>query len=268
MPQNKRQIKLTTILLLTIILISQFFLISLAKTEVYFSLYDNPQKEIIKNINQAEAFINIAMYIFTDREIALPLVNAQERGVKVRLYLDKEQVDYQYSQSRFLVQKGIKTRISTNNYIMHNKFAIIDNRILLTGSYNWTFSANNRNDENLLIIDDPEMIEIFQNQFINLWTNKYSSERTKELFNKAKVNIMTVFPPHAQTGTKVININSALPEELTNILQISEPLAQKIITLRDELGGFKNPKSLTQLPELANLEWEEWKEQRIIITTN
>jgi len=143
MPQNKRQIKLTTILLLTIILISQFFLISLAKTEVYFSLYDNPQKEIIKNINQAEAFINIAMYIFTDREIALPLTKAHERGVKVRLYLDKDQVDYKYSQSRFLVQKGIKIRISTNNYIMHNKFAIIDNRLLLTGSYNWTFSANN-----------------------------------------------------------------------------------------------------------------------------
>jgi len=77
MPQNKRQIKLTTILLLTIILISQFFLISLAKTEVYFSLSDNPQKEIIKNINQAESFINIAMYIFTDREIALPLVKVQ-----------------------------------------------------------------------------------------------------------------------------------------------------------------------------------------------
>jgi len=143
MPQNKRQIKLTTILLLTIILISQFFLISLAKTEVYFSLYDNPQKEIIKNINQAEAFINIAMYIFTDREIALPLTKAHERGVKVRLYLDKDQVDYKYGQSRFLVQKGIKIRISTNNYIMHNKFAIIDNRLLLTGSYNWTFSANN-----------------------------------------------------------------------------------------------------------------------------
>ncbi len=266
MPQNKRQIKLTTILLLTIILISHFFLISLAKTEVYFSLYDNPQKEIIKNINQAEAFINIAMYIFTDREIALPLVKAQERGVKVRLYLDKDQVDYKYSQSRFLVQKGIKTRISSNNYIMHHKFAIIDNRLLLTGSYNWTFSANNRNDENLLIIDDPEIIEIFQNQFINLWTNKYSLERTKELFDKAKVDFLPISPTSAQTGPKVININSASPEELTSTLQISKPLARKIIALKEELEGFKEPQDLTQLPEITNLEWQEWKEHGIIIT--
>jgi len=265
MPQNKIQIKLTIILLLTIILISQFFLISLAKTEIYFSLYDNPQKEIIKNINQAEAFINIAMYIFTDREIALPLIKARERGVKVRLYLDQDQVDYQYSQSRFLVQKGIKTRISSNNYIMHHKFAIIDNRLLLTGSYNWTFSANNRNDENIMVIDDPEIIEIFQNQFVSLWTDKYSSERTRELFNKAKVDFLPTSSTPVKPEDKIININSASLEELTSILKISEPLAWKIIALRDELGGFKEPKDLFQLLEVTTLDWQEWKEQEITI---
>ena len=265
MPQNKIQIKLTTILLLTIIFISQFFLISLAKTEIYFSLYDNPQKEIIKNINQAEAFINIAMYIFTDREIALPLAKARERGVKVRLYLDKDQVDYKYSQSRLLVQKGIKVRISTNNYIMHHKFAIIDNRILLTGSYNWTFSANNRNDENLMVIDGPEIIEIFQNQFINLWTNKYSLERTRQLYKIAKIDFLPTFPTSAKPENKVININTASKGEFIKILKVSELLAQKIIALRDILGGFKEPQALTQLSEITNLEWEEWEEQGIII---
>ena len=266
MPQNKRQIKLTTILLLTTILISQFFLISLAKTEVYFSLLDNPQKAIIKNINQAQAFINIAMYVFTDKEIALPLIDAQKRGVKVRLYLDKDQVDYKYSQSRFLVQKGIKTRISSNNYIMHHKFAIIDNRLLLTGSYNWTFSANHRNDENLMVIDDPEIIKIFQNQFINLWTNKYSLERTRQLYKIAKVDFLPTSLTSVKPKTKIININSASQEELTNTLQISEPLAQKIIALRDSLsGGFKGSKDLLQLPELTSLDWREWTEEGIMI---
>jgi len=52
MPQNKIQIKLPIILLLTVILISQFFLISLAKIDVYFSLYDDPETLIIKNINK------------------------------------------------------------------------------------------------------------------------------------------------------------------------------------------------------------------------
>ena len=264
----KTKTKLTLITLTIIILTLTLCLSSLAKTEVYFSLSDNPQKAIIKNINHAEAFINIAMYIFTDKEIAASLINTQKRGVKVRVYLDKSQIESSYSVSRLLVQGGIKVRISTNNYIMHHKFAIIDNRLLLTGSYNWTFSANNRNDENLMVIDDPEIIEIFQNQFINLWTNKYSPKRTKKLFDKAKVNMLTVYPSPAQTKTKIININSTSPEELISILQISEPLARKIIALRDELGGFKDPQDLVQLPEITNLEWEEWQEQGIIITVD
>ena len=262
----KRNTKFSILAFLIIVLSVTISISTLAKTEVYFSLSDNPQKEIIKNINQAEAFINIAMYIFTDKEIALPLAKAQERGVKVRLYLDKDQVDYKYSQSRFLVQKEIKTRISSNNYIMHHKFAVIDNCLLLTGSYNWTFSANNRNDENLMVIDDPELIEIFQNQFIKLWNNKYSFERTRQLYKIAKEDFLSTSSTTANTEDKVININFASPKELTSILQVSEPLARKIISLREELGGFKDPQDLTQLPELTNLEWEEWKEERVTIT--
>ncbi len=262
----KRNTKLSILAFLVIVLSVTISISTLAKTEVYFSLSDNPQKAIIKNINQAQAFINIAMYVFTDKGIALPLIDAQKRGVKVRVYLDRSQIESTYSVSRFLVQKGIKVRISTNNYIMHHKFAIIDNRILLTGSYNWTFSANNRNDENLMVIDDPEIIEIFQNQFISLWTNKYSLERTRQLYKIAKIDFLPTSPTPAKPEDKIININSASLEELTSILQISDPLAQKIISLREELGGFKEPQGLTQLPEITNLEWQEWKEEGIIIT--
>jgi len=209
----KRNTKLSILAFLIIVLSITISISTLAKTEVYFSLYDNPQKEIIKNINQAEAFINIAMYIFTDREITLPLIKAQP---------------------------------------------------LLTGSYNWTFSANHRNDENLMVIDDPEIIEIFQNQFVNLWTNKYSLERTRQLYKIAKVGFPFLSTTSLKSEFRIININTASQDELIDILKISEPLAQKIIALREELGGFKDPKDLTQLPEITNLEWEEWKEQGII----
>ncbi|GAG71980.1 unnamed protein product [marine sediment metagenome] len=167
----KRNTKFSILAFLIIVLSVTISISTLAKTEVYFSLYDNPQKEIIRNINQAEAFINIAMYIFTDREIALPLAKAQP---------------------------------------------------LLTGSYNWTFSANHRNDENLMVIDDSEIIEIFQNQFVNLWTNKYSLERTQQLYKIAKVDFLPASPTSARSETEVININSVSLEELTSILQISK----------------------------------------------
>jgi len=77
-----------------------------------------------------------------------------------------------------------------------------------------------------------------------------------------------ISPALQKPKDKTININSASPEELTSILQISEPLARKIITLREELGEFKDPQALAQLPEITNLEWEEWKEQRITIIVN
>jgi len=117
-----------------------------------------------------------------------------------------------------------------------------------------------------MVIDDTEIIEIFQNQFANLWTNKYSLERTQKLYEIAKIVFLPTSPTSAKPENKVININTASQDEFIKILQISEPLARKIIALREELGGFKEPQDLTQLPEIINLEWEEWKEEGIIIS--
>jgi DNA uptake protein ComE-like DNA-binding protein len=148
---------------------------------------------------------------------------------------------------------------------MHHKFAIIDNHLLLTGSYNWTFAANNKNEENLMVIDDPEIIARYQNQFEKLWFEKYSSQRTRQLFQKAKVNFPLTLVNSSDLKNKTININTASQDELVKVLQISGPLVIKIITLREELGGFKGPKDLFQLPEITNLEWKEWEEEGIVI---
>lgn len=165
------------VIILIISLVFVFSLNALAKTEVYFSLYDDPEAIIINNIAAAEEFINIAMYTFTDIEIAQAILEARDRGIDVKIFLDRSQVKAKYSRSRYFVQNGIEVRISSNNYIMHNKFAVIDNEIVITGSYNWTASAGERNDEDLLVIDDNYIVERYQDQFNNLWDNKHSPER-------------------------------------------------------------------------------------------
>ena len=81
----KRKTKYSIFTFLVIILSITISISTFTKTEVYFSLYDNPQKEIIKNINQVEAFINIAMHIFTDQEIIIPLKKDFEQGGMVQL---------------------------------------------------------------------------------------------------------------------------------------------------------------------------------------
>ena len=98
--------------------------------------------------------------------------------------------------------------------------------------------------------------------------NKYSPERTRELYNKVKIDILSILLPSLKSENKIINTNSTFLEEFIQVLQINKPLAQKVVILRDELGGFKEPKDLIKLPEITNIEWKKWKEEGVIITVN
>ena len=82
------------------------------------------------------------------------------------------------------------------------------------------------------------------------------------LYDNPQILSTTSLKPEVQ----IININTASQDELINILQISEPLAQTIIDLKEsQCEGFENPKDILQLPELTNLDWREWEEEEIAI---
>jgi len=183
----KKIINIIIILIIVIELLT-FSLGTFAKTEVYFSLYDDPESIIIKSIENAEESINIAMYSLTDSEISRAIVRAKERGVVIKIYLDSKEVNAEHSKSRFFIKEGIENvRLSSNRYLMHNKFAIIDNKIVITGSYNWTASAGQRNDENLLVLDEEKIVKKYQDYFYYLWDNKYSIEKYNELINHSDI---------------------------------------------------------------------------------
>ena len=265
----KRQIKFTFIFLLIISLLFIFSFNTLAKTEVYFSLYDDPESIIIKSIDDSKEFINIAMYTFTDREIAQAIIRAKDRGVNIKIYLDRSQVNAKYSKSRYFINNGIKDiRISSNSYIMHNKFAVIDNKIIITGSYNWTASAGERNDENLLVIDDKNIIEKYQNQFNNLWNNKYSPGGYNELISEAGIISLPTPGTSEETSTtsgRAININTASLEELDELWGVGEIIAQNIVDHREACGGFKTPEEIKLVDGIADKKWDKWKEKGWII---
>ena len=155
--------------------------VAFASIDIYFSLADDPEGVIIEELNKAEKSIDIAMYYFTDRDLANAVIDAYNRGVKVRIYLDKDQKEAKYSKSRYLAKYGISIRYSSNPHNMHHKFAIIDNQVVITGSYNWTASAGVRNNENLLVIRDPPLVNRYNQEFYRLWSEHYLSEEELEI---------------------------------------------------------------------------------------
>jgi len=145
-----------------------------------FSPYGKCAGHIVREIGQAQKEILVAVYAFTNEEIAWALVKAGQRGVKVQVVVDQE-FDAANSSSKktFLEQRQIPIRrvagLDKGNSpgLMHQKFAVIDRRVVLTGSYNWTVAAENANDENLLLFRDAgPLAEEYRKEFFRLWEKK------------------------------------------------------------------------------------------------
>jgi phosphatidylserine/phosphatidylglycerophosphate/cardiolipin synthase-like enzyme len=137
--------------------------------EIYFSPGPEPEQALIKLMDSAQATIHIALYYFTDRELAQALVRAFERGVQVQVLLDEDQRTAKYSKSRYLADKGIEVRYYEGSGYFHHKFAVFDSAVVATGSYNWTASAQSRNEENLIVIQDREVAQIYLEEWQRLW---------------------------------------------------------------------------------------------------
>jgi phosphatidylserine/phosphatidylglycerophosphate/cardiolipin synthase-like enzyme len=134
--------------------------------EVYFSRRDNCRRVICDLIDSAERSIDFAYYILTDVEITKSLELAKKRGVKVRGLVDKSLSNNKSSNK--LKDNGIIKTLSKKNGIMHHKFMIIDREIVLTGSYNLTYSAYMKNDENFVLIHNDSIAAEYFQEFIRL----------------------------------------------------------------------------------------------------
>ena len=138
---------------------------------------------ILREIDTAKKELLVAVYAFTNDELASALVQAKKRGVAVQVVVDREfDLANESSKGKFFEAQKIPLRrvsgAKSKNQVkdaglMHQKFAVIDRRIVFTGSYNWTRSADNLNDENLLLFRDAgQLAEEYRNAFFRLWERK------------------------------------------------------------------------------------------------
>ncbi len=121
---------------------------------VYFSPNGGCTDAIVKELVNAKSSILMQAYSFTSAPIAKSLLEARKRGVKVEVILDKSQLTEKYSSVTFLYNSGISTRIDAAHAIAHNKVMMIDGEVVITGSFNFTRAAEEKNAENLLVIRD------------------------------------------------------------------------------------------------------------------
>jgi phosphatidylserine/phosphatidylglycerophosphate/cardiolipin synthase-like enzyme len=128
-----------------------------APVEVYFSPNNGATDAIVREIDRARSEILVQAYSFTSAPIAKALLKAHKRGVKVRAILDKSQKTQKYSSASFLTNSGIPTYIDEKHAIAHNKIILIDRAVVITGSFNFTKAAEEKNAENLLIIRSQEL---------------------------------------------------------------------------------------------------------------
>ncbi len=138
------------------------------RIKTYFSPDGGCEEAIIKKINKAKKSICFATFTFTNRKIANAIVRKFNQGIEVRGIIERESFS---PYCRYWLFKDIKADIKWDNnfYLLHHKFFIIDNEILITGSYNPTRAAEERNGENILILENPEICSIYQEEFKRLW---------------------------------------------------------------------------------------------------
>ncbi len=155
-----------------------------AAMKAYFSPSLDCENQIIRLLNNSVDSVDIAVYTLTNRPIMRAIEKAHNRGVRVRVITDKKQADHYSSVATRLYQKDVPIKINTEFEIEHNKFAIFDGQTLITGSFNWTYSASNKNSENCLVItDEPELISQYEKRFNTLWKT-YNARESRHFFEQ------------------------------------------------------------------------------------
>jgi phosphatidylserine/phosphatidylglycerophosphate/cardiolipin synthase-like enzyme len=129
--------------------------------DVYFSPKGGCTDAIVQEIDAAQKTILVQAYSFTSKPIAKALVAAHKRGVKTSVILDSEQETTNYSEADFLVHEGMTPLIDARHAIAHNKIMILDEGVVITGSFNFTKNAETNNAENLLVIRDQFIAKVY-----------------------------------------------------------------------------------------------------------
>ena len=138
-------------------------------TEAFFSPGESCRATIIQQIGKATRQLKICVFTISDDRITDSILLSHKRGVDIKILTDNDKSLDIGSDIDRLAREGIKIKMDNTSNHMHHKFMITDERMMLTGSYNWTQSAARFNHENIVLNSEAGVVKSFLNQFDKLW---------------------------------------------------------------------------------------------------
>jgi tetratricopeptide (TPR) repeat protein len=201
------------------------------------AIFTEIEKTILSNLKNANTCIKIAVAWFKNPSFYKLILEKQRNGVKVEIILTDDisnfknpRIDFQ----EFLNLKG-SIRISRFPVLMHHKFCIIDGRLLITGSYNWTLSAEHKNIENILLIKELGLVQEFEREFLNL------SQKTVEIESIVKTTFHEYQNNFAETDNNIeaqLNLNQSPKIEAFENENIAPIENDELLDLLEEAKQF------------------------------
>ena len=166
----KKEFFITIIVIMLLLLLPCIYIknanASQADVKVCFTPGERCDKEIVDDINKEDKRVEVQAYYLTSRDIIKAIISAKERGADVKVILDKSQDRGKHiSVIQYLNRHAIPVWIDNNVSIAHNKVIILGNNEVITGSYNFTKSAQTRNAENMIIIKGSQVAQAYQRNF-------------------------------------------------------------------------------------------------------
>ena len=169
-------------------------------------------------IDRANNTIYVMVMCITQDELADALIEAHNRGVDVKVIIDDDWLYASGSDYETLLTAGIDIRGDNREGLMHHKVMIIDGCIVVTGSYNWSWSAENNNDENVLILRSSKIAQEYLKEFNRIWEGTVKPTRGEEASKERIATIHVVInevelnPPGVDAGNEWVELYNPIDQ--------------------------------------------------------
>ncbi|HET6823766.1 MAG TPA: phospholipase D-like domain-containing protein [Anaerolineales bacterium] len=197
---------------------------------------------LIEKINAAQTSIHIASFEFNLTPVAEALIAARQRGVDVRWVTDDEHgleadIEPDHGQFAMLQEAGIEVRSDTRSALMHNKFWIFDGQIVWTGSTNITENGVFDQDNNVIVIQSPQLAAIYEREFQEMWDGQFGPRSPSTLDEQ----VVTV------DGSRIVVVFTSEDPALENaIVPIVQSAAKSVRFLTFSFTDFPLADAMSQ----------------------